>query len=217
MANVPSLLRSLFVYSICLPLAVMLGYLMANPYDLATIGVVGFVVLFLLTPLFLKWHHTWLVATWNTSAVLFFLPGRPQIWLVLASMSLFIGVVQYILNRNLRFLSVPSVVKPLIFLALVVLVTARCTGGMGLATMGSDTYGGRKYITLLSGIIGFFAFCTQRIPPERAIFFVGLFFLSALTQVIGDVASLVSPAFYFIFLIFPVNTIQLSAVDFVAS
>lgn len=205
MSNVSSLLRSLFVYSICLPLAVILGYLMANPYDLATFSVVGSVLFLLLVPLLLKWHHTWLIATWNTSAVLFFLPGRPQIWLVLAWLSLLIGVGQYILNRNLKFLAVPSLIKPLLFLTVVVLVTARCTGGAGLQAMGSETYGGRKYITLLTGIIGFFAFCTQRIPPERAVFFVALFFLGALTQGIGDAASLLNPAFYFIFLIFPVN------------
>src|SRR6266481_8120034 len=142
MSNVSSLLRSLFVYSICLPLAVILGYLMANPYDLATFSVVGLVLFLLLIPLFLKWHHTWLIATWNMSAVLFFLPGRPQIWLVLAWFSLFIGLGQYILNRKLKFLAAPSVAKPLIFLTLVVLITARCTGGIGIQSIGSETYGG---------------------------------------------------------------------------
>src|SRR6266567_4597521 len=111
MANVPSLLRSLFVYSICLPLAVMLGYLMADPYDQATFSAVGLVLFLLLLPLLLKWHHAWLVATWNTSAVLFFLPGHPQIWLVLAWLSLLIGVGRFILNRNLKFLAAPSLIK----------------------------------------------------------------------------------------------------------
>src|SRR5882762_202371 len=146
MSNVSSLFRSLFAYSICLPLAVVLGYLMANPYDLATVSVVGLVLFLLLVPLMLKWHHTWLIATWNTSAVLFFLPGRPQIWLVLAWFSLIIGLGQFILNRNLKFLAAPSIAKPLIFIALVVLVTARFTGGIGIQSMGSETYGGRKYI-----------------------------------------------------------------------
>ena len=216
MSNVSSLLRSLFVYTICIPLAVILGYLMANPFDFATFGVVGLVLFLLFVPLLLKWHHTWLIASWNTSAILFFLPGKPPIWLLLAWLSLFIGVGQYILNRQLKFLAAPSIAKPLLFLTLVVLVTARCTGGVGLQSMGSETYGGRKYVILLTGVIGFFALCTQRIPPHRTFFFVALFFLGAVTQAIGDTASLINPAFYFVFLIFPVNTLRITGDDFVA-
>src|SRR5262245_44965145 len=147
MSNVSSLVRSLFIYTISIPLAVVLGYLLANPNDPTTFKVVGVVVFLLLVPLLLKWHHTWLIATWNTSAVLFFLPGRPPIWLVLCWFSLLIGIVQYALNRKLKFLSAPSILKPLLFLTAIVLITARCTGGFGLQSMGSEVYGGRKYVT----------------------------------------------------------------------
>ena len=59
------LVRSLLIYSICLPLAVILGYMLANPLDPTTFGVVGLVLFLLLTPALLRWHHTWLIATWN--------------------------------------------------------------------------------------------------------------------------------------------------------
>ena len=151
MSNASALLRSLIVYGLCLPLAVVLGYLLADPFDLTTLGTVGIVVFILLTPVFLRWHHVWLIATWNMSAVLFFLPGRPPAWQGMALISFTIAVLQYILNRNMRFFSVPSVTKPLLFLAAVVLITMRLTGGVGLKTFGSSNYGGRNYVCDLCG------------------------------------------------------------------
>src|SRR5213592_3742135 len=83
-----SLFRSLLIYCICVPLALVLGYLISTPYDRTSFTVVGLVLLFLLVPLFLRWHHAWLIATWNMSVVLFFIPGRPLLWLPLAWVSL---------------------------------------------------------------------------------------------------------------------------------
>src|SRR5205823_5408058 len=54
-------------------------------------------------------------------------------------------------------------------------------------------------------IVGFFALISTRIPPGRATLYVALFFLGSLTQAIGELASLVSPGVYFIFLIFPLT------------
>ena len=90
------LLRSLVIYSICV----------STPYDLTSFTVVGLVLFFLLIPLLLRWHHAWLIASWNMSVVLFFLPGHPVIWLPLAWISLAISVLQYILNRNRKFLQI---------------------------------------------------------------------------------------------------------------
>ncbi|HNR72473.1 MAG TPA: hypothetical protein PKI07_13160, partial [Verrucomicrobiota bacterium] len=77
MSNASALFRSLIVYGLCLPLAVALGYLLANPLDLTTVVVVGSLCFILMIPIFLRWHHVWLIAAWNMSAVVFFLPGRP--------------------------------------------------------------------------------------------------------------------------------------------
>src|SRR2546425_10081190 len=94
-----SLFRSLLIYGICVPLALVLGYLISTPYDFTSFTVVGLVLFFLLVPLLLRWHHVWLIASWNMSVVLFFLPGRPVVWLLLAWISFGISVLQYILNR----------------------------------------------------------------------------------------------------------------------
>ncbi len=167
MSNASALFRSLIVYGLCLPLAVALGYLLANPLDLTTVVVVGSLCFILMIPIFLRWHHVWLIAAWNMSAVVFFLPGRPPLWMALAAISFSIGVLQYTINRNMRFLHVPSVTWPLLFLSLVVLITMRLTGGFGLRALGSDTYGGRNYIMFFATIIGYFALISRPIPPKR--------------------------------------------------
>ena len=203
MSNASALLRSLIVYGLCLPLAVVLGYLLANPFELTTLGTVGIVVFILLTPVFLRWHHVWLIATWNMSAVLFFLPGRPPAWQGMALISFTIAVLQYILNRNMRFFSVPSVTKPLLFLAAVVLITMRLTGGVGLKTFGSSNYGGRNYVWIFAAIIGYFALTSRRIPPNRAKLYVTLFLLGHATTAIGDLPVVLPSAFNFLYLVFP--------------
>src|SRR5436190_5689428 len=125
-------LRSLLIYSICVPLALVLGYLISTPYDFTSFTVVGLVLCFLLIPLLLRWHHVWLIATWNMSVVLFFLPGRPVVWLPLAWISLLISFVGYILNRKHKFLQVPQLTRPLILFIVVTLVIAKARGGLGL-------------------------------------------------------------------------------------
>lgn len=84
MTGSPTLLRTLLIYSICLPLAIVLGYLITAPMDLSTIVTLGVVLSVLAFPLFVRWNHLWALAAWNTSMVVFFLPGRPPLSMVLA-------------------------------------------------------------------------------------------------------------------------------------
>src|SRR5437867_858260 len=124
MSNALALIRSLVIYGLCLPLAIYLGYLVAMDLSMTTITIFVVVVFLPLLPFLLRWHHLLLIACWNTSAVLFFLTGRPNLWLVMAAVSFMLSILQHILNRNLKFLSVPSVTRPLIFLTIVIVVTA---------------------------------------------------------------------------------------------
>src|SRR5512136_1346763 len=98
MSNASALFRSLVVYGLCLPLAITLGYLLANPLELTTFAVVVIVLCTLTIPFFLRWHHAWLIATWNMSAVIFFLPGRPTVWTAMVAISFSIAVLQYTVN-----------------------------------------------------------------------------------------------------------------------
>src|ERR1035437_6311641 len=145
MSNASALFRSLLIYGLCLPLAVFLGYLLATSLDLTTVMVVVFILSMLAIPLLLRWHHAWLIATWNMTVMLFFVPGRPPVWMALAAISLGISILQYMLNRKMKFLHAPSVTCPLILLAAVIFVTAGLTGGLGARVFGGDTYGGKKY------------------------------------------------------------------------
>src|SRR5258708_39182242 len=98
MSNASDLFRSLVVYTICLPLAVFLGYSLANPLDITTYVILGIVIMVMMIPLFLRWHHSCLIVTWNMNAVLFFFPGLPLIGLTFCVISLFMSVFHYIFD-----------------------------------------------------------------------------------------------------------------------
>jgi len=208
MSNASALFRSLLVYGLCLPLAVFLGYLLANPLDFETITVVVIIFSVLAIPLLLRWHHVWLIATWNMTALLFFVPGKPQVWMGLAAVSLLISILQYTLNRRMKFLSVPLVARPLLFLTVVILLTARLTGGMGMRILGGDAQGGKKYFIIFAAVLGYFAITNRRIPPQRAGLYVALFFLGAATMAIANLPGMISPAFNFLFVVFPVADVD---------
>jgi hypothetical protein len=203
MSNAFSLFRSLIIYAICLPLAIFLGYLLATPDDFVSFGLVTLVLVSLALPLFLRWHHPLLILTWNMAATAFFLPGSPSVWLVVCGISLTISVLQHALNKNQKFIHVPALAWPLIFLAIVTLVTAKLTGGMGIRSLGGHNMGGKRYIYLLAGIAGYFAVTARPVPPHRARLYVGMFFLGALTAAIGSLAAWAPRSFWRVFALFP--------------
>src|ERR1043165_8215285 len=100
MSNALTIIRSLIIYSLCLPLAIYVGYLMAMPMDMVSFSVVVVVVALPLLPVLLRWHHVLLIVSWNATAILFFLPGRPNVWMLLAAISLTLSILQRILNRK---------------------------------------------------------------------------------------------------------------------
>jgi hypothetical protein len=108
----------------------------------------------------------------------------------------------------MKFLSAPSVARPVLFLIAVILVTARLTGGLGTRLFGGDTYGGKKYFVMLAAVLGYFAITNRRIPQKRANLYVALFFLGGATMLIADLPGKVSPAFNFLFLVFPVGSLD---------
>jgi hypothetical protein len=204
MNNAPAILRSLIIYAICVPLALFIGYLLANPMDTSAFAEAGVLVLVLVFPLLLRWHQPLLILSWNLNATVFVLPARPDLWLVMAAISLGISLLQRALGGVKQLISVPQVTWPLIFLIGVVVFTAKMTG-LGMRTMGSEVYGARHYLYLLGAIMGYFALSARRIPPERAGLYVGLFCLAGLTGFITDL-TLIMPGFLrYIYLVFPAS------------
>ncbi len=209
--NAPAIIRTLIIYALCIPLAVWIGIMLADPFDVSTFSYAGILALVLLSPILLRWHHFLLVTTWNLGMTIFFLPGHPPLWLLMTALSLGISVLQRTVNSKAHFLSAPSITWPLIFLTAVVLFTCKLTGGIGLHSLGNATSGGKSYILLLMGILGYFALTAQRIPPKRVKLYVGLFFLAGCTGAIGDLARFLPASLYFIFAFFPVDPYNLES------
>lgn len=205
MTGTSNLLRTLLIYSLVLPLALIIGYAMATPMDFTTWVLLGLVLALIGTPLALKWHRPLLFMSWNMTAVIFLLPGRPQLWLVAAALSLTVSLVERALFRDSRFLRVPSVLFPLIFLAIVIALTAKLRGGIGLASMGDSAIGGRRYVTMFVAMAGFLAMIAKAIPDEKARTYLKFFFLVPILNMTGTLVNLVNPSFYWIFLFFPVE------------
>ena len=203
MNNAPSILKSLIVYAICAPLALFIGYLLTDPMDYSTFAYVGIVALVLAFPLLLGCHYWLLLAAWNGTAIVFFLPGLPPLWLATTALSLGMSLLQRALSKEMHFIRVPQITWPLICLVVVVIATAKLTGGFGWRAFNSEVYGGRKYVYTFGAIAAYFALTAQRIPPHRAGLAVALFFLGGTTAIIGNLFSVLPSAFNFIFWFFP--------------
>ncbi len=196
-------IRSLVILCICVPLAVILGYLSAAPLGWTTLIVFGFIVAMFLMPFLLRWHNFLLIASWNMSAVVFLLPGKPPLWLLLSAITLVLSLLAYTLDKRKEYLSVPSVVRPLLFLGAVVFVTAELRGGIKLGSFGADSQGGKKYILMFGAIVAYFALTWNTIARKQAYSYVSAYFIGGATSAIGNLLPLVNPAFYIIFAIFP--------------
>ncbi len=209
MNNTLAIIRSIVIYGLCLPLAIYLGYLLANPADRVSLAIIAVACLLPLIPALMRWHHLLLIVSWNMSMVLFFVQGAPYLWMVMTALSLTLTVLQQVLKRNVHFNAPRSPVLALIFLALIIVGTAQLTGGIGLAAFGGDSFGGKRYIQLLVAIAGFFAIASHRIPPERANLYVGLYFLAGVTSLVGSLAPWVPGGLRLIYALFPVDDSRL--------
>jgi O-antigen ligase len=195
--------RRLLVAGVCLPVAVVVGYLLATPLDFTSYSLVGMLLIALSFPLLMRWHHSLLIVFWNTSVIVFFLPGQPLLGYVFAFVSLGIVFVNRAMRRGEPFIPVPSLSWSLIFLAVVVLVTAKMTGGIGGRALGSEMWGGKRYLGVFGAVAGYFAMIACRAAPERAKILALLFFLSGATAIMSDLAYAAGPRFYFLFAFFP--------------
>jgi hypothetical protein len=199
-SNVPAVLRSLIIYAVCIPLAMFVGYLLANQQDYGSLGFYGVLAVVLCSPILLRWHRELLVFSWSASLSVFILPGKPNLWLVMVAVSLGISVLERIMNSANHFIRVPQITWPLLAFLAVALFTAEMTGGVGLHAFGSAVYGGKKYVYLFVSIASYFALTARPIPKEKARVFVILFFLGRATDFVGNLypicPSWMNPLFY---------------------
>jgi hypothetical protein len=205
--------KSLILLAICIPLAIGVGYFLATPTDYLSFAAVGLIVSILCIPLLMRWHHPALILGWNANMTIFFLPGEPSLWMVFAAASLFITFMACLMDKKIHFHNVPSLTWPLLFLTGVVVITAKLTGGIGLRSLGSDTYGGKKLFFILAAVIGYFALSSQSIPSDKVHRYTRFFFLSGITSAVSNFIFLAGPSLYFLFLVFPTENAAAQAFE----
>ncbi len=213
MSKPPATSRTLVLFSIAIPLALVLGLFLATPYRSNSILLVGVVLAVLSGPLFLRWHHPFLIFAWNASVSLFFLPGRPQLWMLFAAISLAITFLGCILNKEQKFQHIPAITWPLIALMGITLLTAKLTGGIGLRSLGGTQYGGKGYAYIVAAIVGYFALSSVRIPAAQAQRYTLLFLISGVGLAVSNLAYLAGPNFWFLFYVFPADMAIAQALD----
>jgi hypothetical protein len=84
--------RALIVYALCVPLAILMGFMMATPTDVSSFGLLLMVFGVLMTPVLLKYHHFLVALTWNAALIVFFLPGQPPLGMLVALLSLTVAL-----------------------------------------------------------------------------------------------------------------------------
>lgn len=203
MTNPAVAMRMLITYAICIPVAVLMGYLLTNPLDYGTMGFIGLVLLLLVSPIFIKWHYPIMVFGLGCPMTCFFLIGSPPLSQVVVLISLGLAVVERTTNSEKRFLNVPAMTWPLLFIFGVVFMTAKLTGGIGFHALGGDTGGGKKYLAVFAGVATYFALVSQKIPRARWKLYLALYLLAGFAGVFSDLFPVLPSPLNLINLLFP--------------
>src|SRR5215469_3915843 len=103
MANSFAITRAHIIWGVCLPVAVVIGYLLAEPLDSGSLAVVVLVLSILSIPLLIRWYHPLLVMSINSVILPYFLPGRPNLWLVMTMISLFFLALNRAVGQKVQF------------------------------------------------------------------------------------------------------------------
>ena len=202
-SNPAAAVRMLVIYSLCIPLAALVGWMLTDQLDYGTLGFFGLIAALLGSPLIIRYHYGLMVLGLSAPIYCFFLQGNPPLWQVVVLLSLGVAVIDRTLNSDKRFLSVPVMTWPMLFVVAVTLMTAELTGGIGLKALGGGTGGGKKYISILIGVATYFALTSRVIPKEKRKLFIGLFFLSGLPAFVGDLFPLLPSPLNYVNLLIP--------------
>jgi hypothetical protein len=170
--------------------------------DYGTVGFLVFILAVMASPIFIKWHYPILVFGLACPMYCFFLIGRPPLWQVVVLVSISIALVERAIGSR-RFLSVPAVAWPLLYIAAMAYLTSKLTGGIGLHSVSGGGGGGKKYLNIFIGIAGFFALTSRVIPKEKRQLYIGLYVLSGLAGALGDLGAVLGGPFHVLNLLFP--------------
>jgi hypothetical protein len=101
----------------------------------------------------------------------------------------------------------------LIFLAIVVAVTANFRGGIGFHALGDESIGGKRYLWIWLAVVGYFALVSQPVPPEKRQRYTTFFLLAGATAGISEVSNYLGPAFHLLLIFFPAATSSPGVLD----
>jgi hypothetical protein len=191
--------RAQLVYGLCLPLAALLGFFLADPMQFSSMAVVGLVLSVLVWPLFARWHHPLLVGSVHSVFILSFLPGALPLWMFVAFGGAFILLFRRCLDPDVPIFPPGGVPWALLALGAVVLGTALVRGGVGLRTFGSSTFGSKKYFFLLAAVLTYFVVVSRPVPKKHALFYVALYCLSAVTSMLSHMVYWAGGKFYWLY------------------
>src|SRR5262245_48491325 len=119
------------LYLVAIPVAVIVGVSVADPSSPTSLLTLAMIIMLALAPLALRFHHESLIIAWNSSLVIFFLPGKPTVAMAMAALCLLMAGLHRALIRQPFTLPVRSVGAPLLVLGGVIIATAALTGGIG--------------------------------------------------------------------------------------
>ncbi len=198
--------KALLIFAFVIPLAIVMGFLLADPTDSTSMIGVGVLLTLLLSPFLIRHHHTALIISATAFINAFFIPGRPEMWMLLSGLSLIVSIASWPLDReSRRYCGFRSLDLSVIFMVLIVLFTMRATGGAGLNILGAQVFGGRRYVTMLAAAVGYFALVLHPLSLSRAKVLGSTFWAMSGTAILGNLAFALGPNFYFFFYLFPVE------------
>ncbi len=217
MTNPAQAIRMLITYAVCIPLAIMMGYIMTevgNRPDYSNLFVVGLVIAVLASPIFIKWHYPLMVFGLGCPMYCFFLKGNPPLAQVVVILCFIIALIERALNSERHFLKASVMTWAMFYTAAMALLTAELTGGIGLKALGGDVGGGKKYLAMFVGIATFFALISRRIPKEKRTLYVVFLFLAGTPAFFSDLFPVLPAPLNYINLLFPPSSVSSAAGDF---
>lgn len=183
--------------------AVVVGYAGATYFRTGSLLFIAGCLGILLLPVMLRYRNEFLVASWKASIVVFFLPGDLPLWCFMAAMAVGFAILDRAMTAKWSYFHDPPMTWSLIALTVVIVITAKLTGGIGMRSLGGSSYGGKRYLILICAILGYFALCSFRMNEAQKRLLPRIFFLSGLTSVVNYIVFALGPSFYFLFAFFP--------------
>ncbi len=205
--------RNALIYGACIGVAVLLGYLLSDTMSRRSLALVGGFVGAISLPILLKWYHPLLIVSWNANIAFWFLPGKPSIAFLMSLTAFGVAVLSRCMSTRYRFHNDRFLTWALVVFVGVLLVTAYGTGGIGLRSAGSDTYGGKKYFFILGAVMGYLGLVSRGIPARHGLLVASLFILSALTAMLSYLIYFAGPAAYVLFNFFPPEMMGLQGLE----